>query len=71
MPTTIPTFGFYLEVEAVDYAHITPRVFDTPHTGVQKTRSSDLPYNSSVLRLHALRGMHVPEYCIARVIPET
>ena len=35
------------------------------HTGVRKTRSSDLPYNSSVLRLHALRGMHVPEYCIA------
>ena len=30
MPTTIPTFGFYLEVEAVDYAHITPRVLDTP-----------------------------------------
>ena len=30
MPTTIPTFGFYLEAEAADYAHITLRVFDTP-----------------------------------------
>ena len=30
MPTTIPTLCFYREVEAIDYAHITPRVFDTP-----------------------------------------
>ena len=25
-----PHIVFYLEAEAVDYAHITPRVFDTP-----------------------------------------
>ena len=41
------------------------------HAGIRKTWSSDLPYNSSVLRLHALRGMHVPEYCIARVEPQS
>ena len=41
------------------------------HAGIRKTWSSDLPYNSSVLRLHALRGMHVPEYCIARMANRT